>query len=157
LHTSRSASGLYFETRAQRVGTSHERHIQQPNPTLPSLCFTTLRSGTIQVPADGFSPRLRIQCWAAAVLEWKLVDEIKAGREGREGSVRNSRRCLDGKGVSMGVCKTTGFPCRQENFWMPRRLESLLQSASHRAQPFELCFEANSRGVGEDNNNIRGR
>jgi hypothetical protein len=154
LHTSRSASGLYFETRAQRVGTSHERHIQQPNPTLPSLCFTTLRSGTIQVPADGFSPRLRIQCWAAAVLEWKLVDEIKAGREG---SVRNSRRCLDGKGVSMGVCKTTGFPCRQENFWMPRRLESLLQSASHRAQPFELCFEANSRGVGEDNNNIRGR
>jgi hypothetical protein len=46
LHTTRSTSSLYFETQAQRVGTSHERHIQQPNPPLSVLHHAAIRDDT---------------------------------------------------------------------------------------------------------------
>jgi hypothetical protein len=120
-----------------RSGWAPATNATSNNPTLPSLCFTTLRSGTIPVPAGGFSPRLRIKCWAAAVLEWMLVEEHKAA-----GQREKQRRCLDGKTGFHGLCKTTGFPCRQENFWMPRRLESRLQSASHESSAFRTLLRS---------------
>lgn len=42
----RSTSRLYFEIQAQRVGTSHERHIQQPNPPRSVLHHAAIRNDT---------------------------------------------------------------------------------------------------------------
>ncbi|KAH8795701.1 hypothetical protein F5882DRAFT_375361 [Hyaloscypha sp. PMI_1271] len=132
--------------RHRRSGCAPATNATSNNRTLPALCFTTLRSGTIQVPADGFSPRLRIQCWAAAVLEWMLVEEHKAA-----GQREKQRTCLVGKTVSMGYAKQRGFRAGKKIFGCPAAWNRFYSQRRTRAQPFEFWFE------GGDNNNIRGR